>query len=141
MAKRDGVALLRENPDELLYGGGTCAGVPVEVWRLRFENGKFYQASVSFEFPVAFNDKGSVSDKINDALRGLIVERYGDRGFNDSSSEHNMQNWSFPETPGNKGEKVVQLDYDWVAGVLAVCYTNRYYEGLVNPVKVTPGDL
>jgi hypothetical protein len=141
MKERVGVKLLRESADELLYGGGTCAGLPVEVWRLRFVSGKFYQASVSFEFPVTFNDKGSVSDKINDALRGQIVERYGELGFNNSSAEHNQQNWLFPETKESKGEKEITLNYGWSAGVLAVCYTNRYYESLVNPVQATTGDL
>ena len=141
MAKRPGVILVRQAPDELLFAGGTCAGVPVEIWRYRFENGNFYQSSVSFEFPVEYNEKGSVSDKINDALRDVIVKRYGGDGTNDASSEHNLQTWSFPETAHSKGEKTIQLNYSWQAGAITLTYTNLYYQSLASPTKVTPGDL
>jgi hypothetical protein len=141
MTIRPGVTLVRETADELVYAGGTCAGLPVDTWRLRFENGCFYQAAVSFEFPVAYNDKGSVSDAITDALRRLIVQRYGIDGSNNSSTEHNLQTWSFAETPESKGTKLIQLNYNWQACVIILTYTNQYYQSLANPAKVTPGDL
>jgi len=141
MGRRPGVTLIRETPDELVFAGGTCAGLPVEIWRLRFENGSFYQAAVSFDFPVAYNDKGSVSDAITDALRRLIVQRYGSDGSNNSSSEHNLQTWSFDETPESKGTKLIQLNYNWQACVIILTYTNVYYQSLANPTKAIPGDL
>jgi hypothetical protein len=51
MKERVGVKLLRESADELLYGGGTCAGLPVEVWRLRFVSGNFTKHRCHLNFP------------------------------------------------------------------------------------------
>ena len=141
MAKREGVALLRENADELLYGGGKCAGLAVDSWRFRFANGNFYQGIVSFEFPVIFNNKGSVSDALMDAIKGLLDQKYGSNRSNDSSGEHHLETWSFPETPDSRGEKLIQLNYNWQAGVMSLTYTNLYYQSLGNPFKVAPGDL
>jgi opacity protein-like surface antigen len=141
MASRPGVALLRETPDELVYGGGTCAGLPVDTWRFRFENNNFYQSIISFEFPFTYNDKGSVSDKMMDAIRRLIDQKYGDDSVNDSSSEHHIQRWWFAEAPQSRGAKEILLNYNWQDAGMILTYTNLYYQSLVNPIKVVPGDL
>jgi len=141
MSKRAGAVFVRENADEILYAGGKCCGLDVQTWQFRLESNHFFQANVTFEFPFTYNNKGSVSDAVTEALRRQIVQRYHTLGENDSSGEHNVQTWTFPETPGNKGTKLIILNYAWQAGFIGLTYTNLFLQDQLNPTGATSDDL
>jgi hypothetical protein len=141
MAKRPGVVFVRENGDEILFAGGKCCGLDVHTWQFRMENNHFFQSNVTFEFPFTYNEKGTISDAVTEAIRRQIVQRYHILGENNSSSEHNCQTWTFPETPGNKGTKLIVLNYAWQAGFIGLTYTDLFYQDQLNPTGSAPDDL
>jgi hypothetical protein len=129
MAKRKDVTPLRQSADQLVYVGGKFAGVPVETWHLRFADGKFYEAEVSFAYPLEHTDVEFAAQILFEQLGKVLTDKSGETATALKTGEHNSRRWYFSKSdPPTKDTTVIWLYYGWNANTVTMTYTNRYYQ-------------
>jgi len=139
MAARQEIVFSRESTDGLEYGGGTFAGVPVDIWQLGFVDGKFCKAAVSFEYPVNYIKGVWAADKLEEALTEPLDQKYG-KVKREHAPESITLSWSTGKDDTSPNLETITLFHSWNAHIMRLTYSNDRLE-MGSSVMVDPSDL